>query len=96
MQNAPIFLLNGEVIWQASDSSLSKELHDLGGTIKLVLKNGPFLASFSFIFVFSIQLTGNNFLQMTGFEARRYGTGRDRSTNCATTTAPTTIELLPK
>ena len=29
MQNAPIFLLNGEVIWQASDSSLSKELHAL-------------------------------------------------------------------
>ena len=27
MQNAPIFLLNGEVIWQASDSSLSKDLH---------------------------------------------------------------------
>ena len=24
-----IFLLNGEVIWQASDSSLSKELHGL-------------------------------------------------------------------
>ena len=28
----PIFLLNGEVIWQASDSSLSKELHGLGIT----------------------------------------------------------------
>ena len=27
LQKQPIFLLNGEVIWQASDSSLSKELH---------------------------------------------------------------------
>ena len=31
-QMQPIFLLNGEVIWQASDSSLSKELHGLGIT----------------------------------------------------------------
>ena len=28
-QKEPIFLLNGEVIWQASDSPLSKELHGL-------------------------------------------------------------------
>ena len=27
LQKEPIFLLNGEVIWQASDSPLSKELH---------------------------------------------------------------------
>ena len=27
--NLPIFLLNGEFIWQAIDSSLTKELHDL-------------------------------------------------------------------
>ena len=27
LQKQPIFLLNGEVIWQASDSPLSKELH---------------------------------------------------------------------
>ena len=27
LQKQPIFLLNGEVIWQASDSSLTKELH---------------------------------------------------------------------
>ena len=26
-QKQPIFLLNGEVIWQASNSSLSEELH---------------------------------------------------------------------
>ena len=29
LQKEPIFLLNGEVIWQASDSPLSKELHGL-------------------------------------------------------------------
>ena len=29
MQKEPIFLLNGEVIWQARDSPLSKELHGL-------------------------------------------------------------------
>ena len=29
LQKQPIFLLNGEVIRQASDSSLSKELHAL-------------------------------------------------------------------
>ena len=28
LQKQPIFLLNGEVIWQVSDSPLSKELHD--------------------------------------------------------------------
>ena len=28
MQKQPSLLLNGEVIWQASDSSLTKELHD--------------------------------------------------------------------
>ena len=27
LQKQPTFLLNGEVIWQASDSPLSKELH---------------------------------------------------------------------
>ena len=27
LQKQPIFLLNGEVIWQATDSSLSKEIH---------------------------------------------------------------------
>ena len=32
-QKEPIFLLNGEVIWQASDSPLSKELH--GQTVGL-------------------------------------------------------------
>ena len=34
----------------------------------------------------------NNFLPMTAFEPRRYGTGSDRSANCATTTAP--IEII--
>ena len=29
LQKQPIFLLNGEVIWQASDSSWTKELHGL-------------------------------------------------------------------
>ena len=29
LEKQPIFLLNGEVIWQASDSPLSKELQDL-------------------------------------------------------------------
>ena len=29
LQKQPIFLLNGEVIWQASDSSLSIVLHAL-------------------------------------------------------------------
>ena len=28
-QKQPIFLLNGEVIWQASDAPLTKELHVL-------------------------------------------------------------------
>ena len=28
-QKQPIFLLNGEAIWQARDSPLSKELHGL-------------------------------------------------------------------
>ena len=27
LQKQPIFLLNGEIIWQASDSSLTKEVH---------------------------------------------------------------------
>ena len=30
LQKQPIFLLNGEVIWQVSDSPLSKELHGIG------------------------------------------------------------------
>ena len=29
----PVFLLNGEVIWQVSDSPLSKELHGIALTI---------------------------------------------------------------
>ena len=35
LQNQPIFLLNGEVIWQASDSSLSEELH--GKCVQMLL-----------------------------------------------------------
>ena len=66
-------------------------------TVEVFLKNGPFPASFFFIFVFSIhswQLTIvqyiNKFLPMTGFEPPTSGIGSDRSTNWATTTA---IEL---
>ena len=29
LQKQPIFLLNGEVIWHASDSPISKELHTI-------------------------------------------------------------------
>ena len=47
---------------------------------------------FFFIFVFLKQLTVNivqfKFLPMTGFEPWTSGIGSDRSTNCATTTAP--------
>ena len=52
---------------------------------------------FFFIFVFSIQLTVNvqyNFLLMTGFEQQTSGNGSNRSTNWATTTAPSHISLL--
>ena len=54
--------------------------------------NGPFQASFSFIFVFSIQLTVNkcsiyNFLPMTRFEPWTSGIGSACSINWATTTA---------
>ena len=36
LQKKPIFLLNGEVIWQASDSPLSKELH--GETFRVIIR----------------------------------------------------------
>ena len=56
-----------------------------------IFLNGPFPASFSLIFVFSIQLKVNNVqykcLPMTGFKLRTSGIGSDRSTNWATTTA---------
>ena len=45
---------------------------------------------FFYISVFSIQLIVNfqyNFLAMTGFEQQTFGSGSDRSTNRATTTA---------
>ena len=59
---------------------------------------GPFRASFSFIFVFSVQLLYSfdsklNFL-MTGFEPRISGVGNDRSTNCATTTCSRVLTFL--
>ena len=61
----------------------------------IFLKKGPFPASFSFIFVFSIQLTVNvqYFLLMTGFEPRTSGIGSDSSANCVTTTAPLSYSL---
>ena len=58
---------------------------------------GAFPASFSFVFVFSIQLTVNNVqykcLPMNGFEPRTCGIGSDRSTNWASTTAPSCCYL---
>ena len=51
--------------------------------------NGPFLPSFFFTFVFSIQLTAKK-LPMTGFELRISGIGGNSSANWATTTAQTT------
>ena len=53
-------------------------------------KRMAILGLFFFIFIFSKQLTVNvqfNFLLMTGFELRTTGTGSNRSTNWATTTA---------
>ena len=57
----------------------SKSLAYLGTLFK-----GSFAASFSFIFVFLIQLTVNvqyKFLPMTVFEPQTSGIGSDRSTN---------------
>ena len=54
-------------------------------------KDGPFPASFVFIFVFSkLQLVEYRSLLMLlmGIEPRTSGVGSDRSTNWATTTAP--------
>ena len=34
LQKQPIFLLNGEVIWRASDSPLSKELYAMTNIIE--------------------------------------------------------------
>ena len=52
-------------------------------------KNGPFSASFSLFFVFSMQLAVNvqyKFLPMSGFKLWTSGIKSDRSTNWATTT----------
>ena len=51
-------------------------------SIYILFKNGPFPATFFFIFIFSIQLTVNKcsiykFLPMTGFELRTFGIGID-------------------
>ena len=46
------------------------------------IKNGPFPASFSVIFVFSIQLINKLKLSLTGFELRISGVGTDLTTYC--------------
>ena len=44
-------------------------------------KDGPFPASFSFIFIFSIVQLVGKILPMLGFEPQISGVGSDRSTN---------------
>ena len=61
-------------------------------SIYILFKNGPFPATFFFIFIFSIQLTVNKcsiykFLPMTGFKLQNSGFGSTHSINWATTTA---------
>ena len=77
--------------WSFENITISKSTASIWFRPFPFLKKLPFLASFSFIFVFSIQLTVNNVqykcLPMTGFEPRTSGIGSDRSTNWATTTA---------
>ena len=56
-----------------------------------LLKNGPFPASFFFIFVFYLNTVDSNQMfkinfPMTGFEPRTSGIGSDRSTNFVTAT----------
>ena len=61
------------------------------------LKMGHSWPLFFFIFIFSIQLTVNihyKFLPMTGFELRTSRIGSDRSTNWATTTAPSCFIIM--
>ena len=56
MQKEPIFLLNGEVIWQASDSPLSKELH---GVNKPLIES--FFTDISFASGFILAMQKNQF-----------------------------------
>jgi len=48
---------------------------------KLVFHKGPFPVSFSFIFVFSVQLIVNKILLMTVFEVQISGVKSDLSAN---------------
>ena len=81
---------NWHVTWNIQSEPFIWVLHSLM-TAARVYKfkcffNGPFPASFFFIFVFSIQLTVNKFLPMTAFKPRTSGIGSDRSINWATIT----------